>query len=288
MRLHRHNPFDQTLKDIFCRQHKDDIDTLKDHGGPKTAQLTYQLAYIGSLWSRNGSSLPGLRQKLDDALKAAMTSGVGQNELNGFLLDYFPDQAVSATALASTVIACEWPEFIDAAKLEAFAENFTQQPSLNTFGLLFVLPPGTILKWKSADARLNNSMEGLGGFHGATTFPDGKVVSSAVVVWSDGENGTAVPGQTPPWEPWENTCAAAYHELVDLRTSPATTIGKPAWAADDGTGIAQIAVEWAGTEPQKVFRKIPIGSVTVPVQLPWSKSNNRPWMVGANVPGYCA
>ena len=86
----------------------------------------------------------------------------------------------------------------------------------------------------------------------------------------------------------ENTCAAAYHELVDLRTGPATTLGKPAWAADDGTGIAQIAVEWAGTEPQKVFRKIPIGSVTVPVQLPWSKNDKRPWMVGANVPGYCA
>ena len=202
LRLHRQNPFDQTLKDLFCEQNRSDIDTLKDYGGPKVAQLTYQLAYVGSLWKRPNSSLVGLRQKLDDALKAAMTAGVGPNDLNGFLPQYFPGETVTANALASTVIDGEWPEFVGVAELEAFAKNFTQQPSLDKFGLLFVLPPGTILKWKSASARLNNSMAGVGGFDSAVTFPDGKVVYYAVVVWSDGENGTAVPGQTPPWEPW--------------------------------------------------------------------------------------
>src|SRR6516165_4254073 len=39
----------------------------------------------------------------------------------------------------------------------------------------------------------------------------------SVAVWSEGDNGIAIPG----WEPWENACATLYHELNEARTDPA-------------------------------------------------------------------
>jgi hypothetical protein len=257
---------------------KERFGPLINHGGRTIRDLTFQTVYLGSIWSV--PSLADERQRVDAVLAAALNDP----GLNGVFPQYFGDQAVSATALESAMLPIAWPEFIGRGDLRRLAGGLADAGRLpaggwHDFVVLFVLPPGTILVHDGGSGdEAGNSMKGLGGFHGsfAIARPDGKArLRFGAVVWSDGENGAAVPG----WHPWENACAGMYHELAEIRTNPDFDLG-PAhwgWATEQGDEIADLPVDWARDQPQRVFRKVTMEGVKAPVQLLWCNQSGRPW-----------
>ena len=98
-------------------------------------------------------------------------------------------------------------------------------------------------------------MSGLASYHHFVQFGTDRVYYG-VSVWSDGENGTALPG----WQPWENTCAGLYHELAEIRTNPDNEGDAPTkiwgWASCEGDEIGDLAVSWAGDNPSLVSKRI--------------------------------
>src|ERR1700682_5101993 len=96
----------------------------------------------------------------------------------------------------------------------------------------------------------------------AVTEPEGSPVTIyySVAVWSEGNNGVAIPG----WQPWENTCATLYHELNEARTDPdvedAVRTGEIRWIgwnSQSGQEIGDFPIHEAGPNLPLVFKKVP-------------------------------
>jgi hypothetical protein len=268
--------------------------------------LTYQTVFVGSIW--HNAYLAAQADQLDAALNAALSS----TSCNAVFTQYFPTGTmISASPNGKyDTLDVAWPEIVYRDDLKSMAQKLLNDgllpaSALDSFALVLVLPPGTIL---SIDAERGtipnglNSMEGLGAYHGQLTLQqsDGTPLPMyfCVAAWSDGSNGTAVPA----WDPWENTCAALYHELGEVRLCPkidnAPTVKHPPVPAPPITGLGwlawyqspdqdeggwqeagDLAVIWAGALPQKVFCKGAINQLTdVPIQALWSNALKTPFI----------
>ena len=158
--------------------------------------------------------------------------------------------------------------------------GFPPDEAGKTFVAVFVLPPGTILDGPRGETE--NSLRGLAAYHDwfEYTGPPKRTVYYAVAAWSDGQNGCAKPG----WQPWQNTCAALYHELAEVRTNPDVRKDPPdqGWYVDMPdhplTELADLPIIWAGPHPQVMMQEVKLqNGSTVPIQFMWSNAKQAPW-----------
>jgi hypothetical protein len=254
------------------------------HDGRAIAALTYRVFFVGTIW-RNVAKLA----QNADALATALDGALQDDRLNQVFAQYLPKgaQATARPILPKTVIERDWPSVMPQSDLLQQIEDLLVRaddpriPSDTDFGnfvVLFVLPPNTILGAPQGETA--NSLRGLAAYHDRFV-KDGRTIYYAVAAWSDGQNGGAKPG----WEPWQNTCAALYHEIAEVRTNP--DIGKDApdrgWFVDIPpdhmlTEVADLPIMWAGQKPHTMMQEVALQNGTrVPIQLIWSNAKQKPW-----------
>src|SRR6516225_1338674 len=204
-------------------------------GGRTLPQMSYKTFYVGSGWADGAPA--SSRANLDAALAAAMTDPA----LDEIVGQFFGGSNITTLPLPSTVLDLPLQQVFDKGDIHALAERtfmsgVLSAVDLDTCVVNFVLPPGAILSSEGGgDAHLRigrrappgtpdieeeDSRNGLGGYHGSIhiMYPGMPItIYYSVAVWSEGNNGIAIPG----WEPWENACATLYHELNEARTDPA-------------------------------------------------------------------
>lgn len=295
------------------------IPNLEKYGDALISHLTYQVFFVGRVWKTD--YLTQCARQLDAALQTSVTDP-GCNQVFD---QYFPKKGdVSATRRAGyEVVDVDWKDYVFRDDLEGWAYDLYRTGRLPTgdlssFVLSFVLPPGTVLSIAPTAAESigqNNSMEGLGAYHGRFDFPGHSgtpPIYFCVAVWSDGTNGAAVPavGEKPAWAPWENACAALYHELGESRLCPNIDDAPPTqtnpplpklgwlvwYQPQQGiyvpppTGsfwqeIGDLSIFWSGMRPQKVFCKRHNGDGSVvPIQALWSNVLRAPFFPTGYIP----
>jgi hypothetical protein len=209
------------------------------HGGKTIAQLTFTNFYLGGsqAWQ------PGIIPSIDQALAAAMAD----RRLNNVMAQYFPNQQLTSTFMASSVLPDSAPPVVSKTDVENLIGTLLGQGLLRSYDLgstviNIMLPSGTVLNDQasptSGGARLQevrvshkagipgheeaDSLHGLGGYHGSVhlTNLDGTAATVYYAVgvfseqWADGTvNGIPVFDA-----PWKNVVATFYHELNEART----------------------------------------------------------------------
>lgn len=283
-----------------------EIPNVRSFGCPEITNLSYGLFLVGKVW--NTRYLAQQATCLEAHLKAALQDSI----LNSLFDEYKHDEGpITATQVSKGIIQIEWPSVVDRGLLETLAQSLLSngqlpETGLENYALTMVLPPGTILLDRMLDV---TSMNGQASIHGAFTLErDGKdvVIYFCAAAWSDGSNGVAIPAFTDPqksidrpaWLPWENTCAALYHEIAELRTNKNVDLVpyplKPDSVIPESVGwgvihkspyypagfaeVPDLPIGWAEAYPQKVFCKGPVGGlIGVPIQALWSNRRGRPY-----------
>lgn len=272
------------------------IPDLQFHGCPIIVDLSYQLIFVGSIWSK--PFLTAQADKLETALKAALQDTTLNSVFDQYLA---PGQTGPATATPAGdrgIVSMDWQACLTRDDLHAVAQQLLTNGRLpragqENFALALILPPGTVL----LDPRdpVPSSTRGLASIHGTFHLTDkGNPVQVhfCAAVWSDGSNGVSVPAfqDHPAWLPWENTCAALYHELAELRTNqniddapddggapPAGRLGWTVFHNNIWIELPDLPILWTDELPQKVFCKGTVGGVeNVPIQVLWSKRDMAP------------
>lgn len=219
---------------------------LRYRGG-KTIQ---HLAYVNLYVSGDQGWDPADVRSIDRSLSAAMSD----RNLNNVMMQYFNNQPISATALASHPLVGYLPTTVTKADVQYFLTYLSQQGYLNGMDLgstvfNFVLPRGTILNDEDTrsgmasaktdadsvikrreeheperksiipDDEEGNSLTGLGGYHGSIHV-GGRTLYYAVGVYSERRGDGSSNGIPIFDQPWKNVVATFYHELQEARTDP--------------------------------------------------------------------
>lgn len=288
---------------------------LHSLGGYTIQNLTYQIVFLGPLFL---GSLSNDKTYIENRLLLL----TGDSHLNAVFQQYFNGNTVTANARMPSIVCTDppwdqWRVRVFQEHLRQTARNLVQQfpqspAEQANFAALFVLPPGTILSdHDHADNdpngpndddddrfdRYGNSLQsGMAAYHGHFNVdPNSKKrIYYGVSAWSDGQNGVAIPG----WDPWQNVCAALYHELAEIRLNP--NVGKftsndigwvvpqqvnltnPAWKVRKGSEIGDLALDWASIYrdaafPLNVFERRMIGGVDCPMHHLWDNQHCQPW-----------
>ncbi len=280
------------------------VPTLTFHGCPIIVDLSYRLFFIGSNWA--SPYLTQQADRLDTALRAALQDTALNTVFDSYLA---PGQTGPVTAAPSGergIVSMDWPSCLSRDDLHKIAQTLLNEgrlprTGLDDYALALILPPGTVLL-DPRDA-VQSSTKGLASIHGTFHLTDHgapMAVHFCAAVWSDGSNGVAVPAfqDHPAWLPWENTCAALYHEMAELRTNrnideapesggepPSGRLGWTVHYAGKWIEPPDLPILWAGELPQKVFCKGTVGGVDgVPIQVMWAKDATEPHMPSALVP----
>jgi hypothetical protein len=269
------------------------------HGGKTIRNLTFTNFYIGGDAAWQGDD----RKNIDRALSAAMADP----HLNNVIRQYFDNQQIAATFKPSAVLPGSKPAKFSQGDVEALVRRLRTSGALNAFALdstvfNFILPRGTILttdeKISGARLKINaaaanpvhpeneeNSLQGLGGYHGSVHFPSLHVTAYyAISVFSEGNNGIAAFDK-----PWKNVVATLYHELQEARTDPDVEDAIKAgdtprgakflgWVAKSGNEIGDFPMSEAGNNLGLVMKEVPLtdGSGVVPIQLQYSNFAHGP------------
>ncbi len=277
---------------------------IQFHGCPIIVDLSYRLFFIGSHWSS-----PFLTQQadlLDTALKAALQDTALNAVFDPYLTTGQTGPVTATPAGDRGIVAMNWQLILSRDDLQKIAQNLLNEgrlprSDLDNFALALILPPGTVLL-DPRDA-VQTSTKGLASIHGTFTLTDHGApiaVYFCAAVWSDGSNGVAVPAfqDHPAWLPWENTCAALYHEMAELRTNrnideapdsggepPPGRLGWTVFYNGIWIELPDLPILWAEELPQKVFCKGTVGGMDgVPIQALWSKETAEPHLPSALVP----
>lgn len=276
---------------------------LQDFGGHTITDLVFVNHYLGG---------PGAWDPADIAsIDAALAKAMSDSGLQSVIGQYY-DAAISSRMLPSAVLPDPAPARIYKDQVEALAAQvFTggalagADPASTLVNIM--LPRGTVLVdgfspgftppagqeaeherrqravVKIDDEQDADSLNGLGGYHGSTHVTSGgadTAVYYAVGVYSEGNNGIPVFGQS-----WKNVVATFYHELNEARTDPdvedvirTNDSSKLGWYSSNGGEIGDIPMKEAGTNLTLVFQQVELadGSGTVPVQLMWSNKDDGP------------
>jgi hypothetical protein len=262
--------------------------------------------YVGAdVWP--ASDIPNIDQNLAAAMSDA--------NLNNVMQQYFPG-SITSTFHGSQKLAGPAPDTVTQGDIEGVITSMATQGKfagrdLTATVFNFMLPPGTVLndnpgpsgslKAKAAIAKdakkkspipdddEDDSLHGLGGYHGSVHTNDGNTIYYAVGVYSekrtDGtENGIAVFDK-----PWKNVVATFYHELNEARTDAdvedAIRAGNDpkavkflGWTSKQGEECGDFPVFETGDDLSKVFQEVPLtaGGGTVPVQFQYSDNAHGP------------
>lgn len=263
---------------------------LQNFGGKTITDLTYQPVFLGEAWQS------GLLRELGGKLTTHLARAMESPELNKVFKQYFNGH-VSAKPLDAKLYLyvgadghadVSWKPYFYGEDIQhtiAFLHGQGALPrDLANSAVLLLLAPGTILFKRNdpsgtdVSTGFTDSMGGLASYHHYVDLGKDRVYY-AVSVWSDGENGAAIPG----WQPWESTCAGVYHELAETRTNPNITGEIPTdkiwgWASSEGEEIGDLSLDWAGDDPTQVFKRDLPRLDGVPVELLWSNAIQQPYM----------
>jgi hypothetical protein len=243
--------------------------------------------------------------QIDRALEAAMTDA----RLNNVMQQYFTSP-VAAAFDGSEPLPGPAPALVSQGDIEARVSELDAQGKFKNRDLestvfVFLLPSGTVLNTDAgatgalrrapavAAARRrgvpphdqDDSLHGLGGYHGSVHPRAGRTLYYAVGVYSETRANGTVNGIPVFDEPWKNVVATFYHELNEARTDPdvedAIRTGSNSylgWVSRQGEECGDFPVFEAGTDLTKVFKDIALadGSGTVPVQCMYSNRVHGP------------
>jgi hypothetical protein len=293
-----------TKKIHIVKPHPDAIEMLRARqlGGPKIAH-GFRPNPALNLQQGQGRTLVALQFKncylghwadtdmtnIDRALSGALTDP----NLNHVIQQYFPSP-VTTHFLGSTLRgdssltpASNFDR--DAVSRTLASMDLTGIDATNTV-ICFYLPPGVVLDTHSmrgvGDEKddKDNSLQGLGGYHGSADLL-GKEVLFAVAVYSQAM-GRKING-IPFWpDSWKNVVATMYHELNEARTNP--DVEKVNRTGDDkylgwyspaqgGGEIGDIPLNEAGSNLGLVLVEVPlVAGGTAPIQLMWSNEVSGP------------
>ena len=280
---------------------------LKDHGGKTIQDLRFMNFYVGGdAWD------PGDIANIDRALAAAMSDP----DLNNVMAQYFTSP-ITTTLAGSQTLPGSGPPVMSQGDVEQLVTTFYTGGKLAGNDLTstvfnFILPPGTVLNTdttttggaehvaaavkKPAVKRHvivpkdeDDSLNGLGGYHGSVHVSNTDIVYYAVGVYSQTEAGGTVNGIPVFDQPWKNVVATFYHELNEARTDAdvedAIRAGNSSnadsflgWVSDQGEEIGDFPVSEAGGDLTQVFQEVELtdNSGTVPVQFMYSDAVHGP------------
>jgi hypothetical protein len=274
------------------------------HGGKRISDLDFANFYVGAdAWPK------GDMTEIDRALAAAMSD----TDLNNVMVQYF-DGPITSTFKGSTALPGPAPTIMSQGDVEAMVVSLASQGRFDQFDVgatvfNFLLPPGTVLNADpgtsggidAGTARAaakrgpipkddeDDSLHGLGGYHGSVHTPNGKTMYYAIGVYSeiraDGtENGIPVFDKS-----WKNVVATFYHELNEARTDAdvedAIRAGNDpggvkflGWTSRQGEECGDFPVFEAGGNLTKVFQEVSLtaGGGIVPVQFQYSNAVHGP------------
>ena len=282
---------------------------LKFRGGKTIADLRFMNFYVGAdAWD------PGDSDQIDRTLAAAMSD----RNLNNVMAQYFTGP-ITSTFAGSQRLPGPAPQAISQGDIEQLVTTLYGQGKLTGQQLgstlfNFLLPPGTVL---NTDATVtgaapqltaavkahklpsppriiipqdeDDSLHGLGGYHGSVHVSGSDTVYYAVGVYSQQEADGTVNGIPVFDQPWKNVVATFYHELNEARTDAdvedAIRAGNDpsaekflGWISDQGEECGDYPVTEAGGDLTEVFQEVPLadGSGTVPVQFQYSDAVHGP------------
>jgi hypothetical protein len=273
------------------------------HGGKTIAQLTFSNFYLGGsqAWQ------PDTIQAIDQALAAAMAD----QRLNNVMAQYFPNQQLTSTFMASSILPDPAPAVVSKTDVETmigtlFGQGLLSRYDLGSTVINVMLPSGTVLNDQTATtsggagpqevqvshragipgAEEADSLHGLGGYHSSVhlTNLDGTAATVYYAVgafseqWADGTvNG--IPVFDAPWKNVELNEArtdADVEDAIDAGNDPSAEsfLG---WTSRQGEECGDFPVFEADPLTQ-VFQEVPLtdGSGTVPVQFMYSNAVHGP------------
>jgi hypothetical protein len=280
---------------------------LKFQGGKTIQDLRFMNFYVGGdAWD------PGNIANIDRALAAAMSD----QDLNNVMAQYF-SSLITTTLAGSQTLPGSGPPVLSQGDVEQLVTTLYNGGKLAGNDLTstvfnFMLPPGTVLNTdttttggaqhvtaavkKQAVKRHvivpedeDDSLNGLGGYHGSVHVSNTDIVYYAVGVYSQTEADGTVNGIPVFDQPWKNVVATFYHELNEARTDAdvedAIRAGNSpnadsflGWVSDQGEEIGDFPVSEAGGDLTEVFQEVELtdNSGTVPVQFMYSDAVHGP------------
>ena len=281
---------------------------LRYRGGKILQNLSYVNLYVGG--EAAGWTLAEV-EKIDTSLEAALTD---QN-LNHVIMQYFNNQPLGTTALASHPLTGPKPTTVSRGDIQRYMQYFFDKGYLSRYPLdstifNYLLPPGTILNdedlpenaahtasaYEGPDRldhpvvehdEAGDSTGGLGGYHGSIHYK-GRTLYYSVEVYSERRADGFANGIPVFPEPWKNICATLYHEVCEFRTDPDVedAIRDPynpnserflGWTSDAGEEIGDYPLH-AGVTLKDIVTEVPLtnGSGMVPVQFNYSNAVHGP------------
>lgn len=280
---------------------------LKFRGGKTIRDLRFMNIYVGGDgWDQGDIA------NIDRALTAAMSD----EDLNNVMVQYFPGAITSAPA-GSVTLPGPAPQIMSQGDVEQLVTTLQSEgkltSDLTSTVYNFMLPPGTVLNTDTtttgsgqpvsaavrghvaAVPRVNlpkdedDSLHGLGGYHGSVHVSSDKTIYYAVGVYSQTRPDGTVNGIPVFDQPWKNVVATFYHELNEARTDAdvedAIRAGNSpnanaflGWVSDQGEEVGDFPVSEAGGDLTEVFQEVALtnSSDTVPVQFMYSDAVHGP------------
>jgi hypothetical protein len=280
---------------------------LKYQGGKTIQNLRFMNFYVGGdAWNKGDSA------NIDKALSAALSD----QDLNNVMVQYFPGP-ITTTFAGSQTLPGSGPAIMSQGDVEQLVTTFFNGGKLAGNDLTstvfnFMLPPGTVLntdttttggaqhvtavvKKQPAKRHLivpeaeDDSLNGLGGYHGSVHVSGTDIVYYAIGVYSQTEADGTVNGIPVFDQPWKNVVATFYHELNEARTDAdvedAIRAGNSpnadsflGWISAQGEECGDFPVSEAGGNLTEVFQQVELtdNSGTVPVQFMYSDTVHGP------------
>jgi hypothetical protein len=248
------------------------------HGGKTVPQMEFQNVFLGGQASWLASDI--------DSINTAITLAMQDRKLNNVVQQFF-DRGVNLSCDPRPLLVLEEakPLQLDEPDVQQLVARLVQQGKVSDSDLgatIFnlVLPPGTILKLDQ-----DNSLGGLGGYHGSVHFPHNgqsqTAYYSANVFSQKLPNGPA--NGIPAFDAsWKDVVGTLYHEMNEFRTD--ADVGEAIRKNDDSLlgwmgaqgeiGDQPINAAGAAGNLSMVFREIlsSTGGGRVPVQFLFSNA----------------
>ncbi len=274
------------------------------HGGKTLQDLTFSNFYLGGAQAWQPSDL----QHIDQALAAAMAD----EHLNNVMLQYFKNQPITSTFRASHLLDGAKPAVFSQGDVESLVTQLHATGVLSGFDLTatvfnFLLPSGTVLNTDEAPTpaasatraaaahnpvhpeRDEDSLNGLGGYHGSVHVSPQATIYYAVGVFSERLANGRDNGIVAFDQPWKNIVATFYHELNEARTDAdvedAIRAGNDpqaikflGWVSRQGEECGDFPVFEVGNALNLVMQEVMLtdGSGKVPVQFQYSNAVKGP------------
>jgi len=280
---------------------------LKYQGGKTIQNLRFMNFYVGGdAWDKGDIA------NIDQALAAAMSD----QDLNNVMVQYFPGP-ITTTFAGSQTLPGSGPQVMSQGDVEQLVTTFYNGGELAGNDLTstvfnFLLPPGTVLntdttttggaqhvaaavKKQPVKRQIivpkdeDDSLNGLGGYHGSVHASGTDIVYYAIGVYSQTEADGTVNGIPVFDQPWKNVVATFYHELNEARTDAdvedAIRAGNSpnadsflGWVSAQGEECGDFPVSEAGGNLTKVFQQVELtdNSGMVPIQFMYSDAVHGP------------